>query len=176
MYVPSSELGPPSLPRKRVCLPPWTQRDMRSNTRLRVRGWGGTQFRRSGRHSGTLYTLWYFFQKYSLSSLWYPHKRIAERIQKVARHSSYKKRLEQRCIHEKGIVKGTYLVLNRLVFQVNKLNSSVLVNSRTRIIERGLEEQCLGPWPPPPVSWQHSLPHSYSFFVLCIRHVYTLPF
>ncbi len=67
------------------------------------------------------------FQKYSPSSCWYPNKRIAELIQKVARHSSYKKRLEQRCIHEKGILKGTSLVLNCLVFQVNKLNSSILV-------------------------------------------------
>jgi hypothetical protein len=38
-------------------------------------------------------------KKYSLSSRWYQHERITEKFQKVARHSSYKKRLEQRCIH-----------------------------------------------------------------------------
>jgi hypothetical protein len=35
----------------------------------------------------------------SLSSRWYPHKRITERLRKIARYSLFKIRLEQRCIH-----------------------------------------------------------------------------
>jgi hypothetical protein len=62
-----------------------------------------------------------------MSTRWYPHNRIVERIQKVARHFSYKKRLEQRCIHEKGILKGTYLVLNAWFSKWIKLNSFILV-------------------------------------------------
>ncbi len=58
VYVPSSELGPPPLPRMRVCLPPETQTGG-DNTRLGMRGWG-TQFRRLDRKPGTLYTLYLY--------------------------------------------------------------------------------------------------------------------
>ncbi len=44
----------PSLPRKRVCLPPWTQWGGGSKTRLRLWRWG-TRFGRLN----TLYTLWF---------------------------------------------------------------------------------------------------------------------
>ncbi len=49
----SSELGlPHSLPRRRVFTPLWFRKG--EHTRLRERGWGGSQFQRGDRHCGTL--------------------------------------------------------------------------------------------------------------------------
>ncbi len=53
LFLQSSELGlPHSLNRRRVCPPPLYSRGM-GHTRLRERGWGGSQFQRGNTHCGT---------------------------------------------------------------------------------------------------------------------------